>query len=408
MPAASSLLRRASSLLPVTDPGRPKLLLEAGEALIEVGELAMADTLLQASAEGLGALSDLGLQTAAELARLNLRYATAPEETEREVIEEVERVVPILEELSHHEGLARAWRLVTLVHWTGCRYAQAEEAALRMIEHARLAGDDLMVKRVLPALAICAQYGPTPVTEAAARCEALLEEVGGDRKARALILGALAHLEAMRGNFDRGRTLYQESRSGLAELGWNLQAALTSLVSGAVEMLAGDPAAAERELRDDYEALDRMGEKNYISTTAALLSEALYQQGRFDEATEFAAISEKLAAPDDVSSQYLWRCVAGKVLARRERFDESEALVRRGLELIRATDEIDSQATALIDLAEVLVLRDRTEEAAALVMEAQELFDTKGNVVSAGRARGLAEALAGGTTPVALDRPFNL
>jgi len=408
MPAAASLLRRASSLLPGTDPGRPKLLLKTGEALMEVGELAMADTLLQASAEEAAALDDQALRTAAELARLNLRYATTPEESEREVILEVERIVPILEKLNHHEGLARAWRILTLVHWTGCRYAQAERAALRMIEHARLADDDLMVKRVIPALAVCAEYGPMDVVEAIPRCEDLLGEVGGDRKGEALILGALSHLEAMRGNIDRARHLYTRSRSSLAELGWNLQAAFTSIVSGEVEMLAGDPAAAERELRADYVTLDRMGERNYISTTAAFLSEALYQQGRFDEAAEFAAISEKVAAPDDVSSQFLWRCVAGKVLARRRRFDEAESLVRRGVELIRATDELDSQGSALMDLAEVLTLAGRGEEAAAAAAEAQGLFASKGNVVSERRARGLAEALAGDTSPVVLDRPFNL
>jgi len=404
MPAASNLLRRASSLLPGTDTDRPKLLLESGEAMIEVGELAMADTLLQASMEQAGALADRGLRMAAELSRLNLRYATAPEETEQEVVQEVERMIPVLEELHHHDGLARAWRLLTLVHWTGCRYAQAEIAAVRMIDHARQAGDDLMVKRVLPALAVCAQYGPMETGAAIARCEELLQQAGTDRKAEALILGALAHLEAMLGNFDHARDLYVRSRSGLAELGWNLQAALTSLVSGVVEMLAGDPAAAERELRADYETLDRMGERNYISTTAAFLAEALYEQGRFDEAAELAAVSEKVAAPDDVSSQFLWRCVAGKVLARHGRSHEAEELVRRGVELIRATDELDSQGNALMDLAEVLILADRSNEAVVPVEEAKQLLELKGNVVSARRARGLAEALAGGTSPMALTR----
>ena len=41
-------------------------------------------------------------------------------------------------------------------------------------------------------------------------------------------------------------------------------AALTSIDSGVVELLADDPVAAERELRRDYETLERMGERNYI------------------------------------------------------------------------------------------------------------------------------------------------
>ncbi len=409
MPAAANLLRRASQLLPGTDPARPRRLLEAGEALFEVGDLAMADALLQGSALGANELGDEGLRWAAELARLNLRYATSTEESEQEVVAEVERAIPVLETLHHDEGLTRAWRLLTLVHWTGCRYAEAERAAMKLIDHARAAGHEQMGRRFgIPALAICAQYGPTPVSEAIVRCESLLEEAGGDRKAEALILGALSHLEAMRGHFDRARRLYRRSRSSLEELGWNLQAALTSLVSGEVEMLAGDPAAGERELRADYDSLKRMGEKNYISTTAAFLSEALYEQGRLDEATEFAAISEKMAAPDDISSQFLWRSVAGKVLARRGRFDRAEALVRRGMELIHATDELDSQARTSMDLAEVLTLADRTDEAIVAATEAETLFRAKGNVVSVGRAKGLAEALASGTPPVAVIGPPDL
>ena len=396
MPAAANLLRRASSLLPPTDPARPRLLLHAGEALIEVGELGMADRLLQASAKEAADLSDRGLQTTAELAHLNLRHATDPEESEVQVIAKVEQTIPILEQLGHHEGLARAWRILTLVHWTACRYGRAERAARRMIEHARLAGDDLMVRRVLPALAVCAQYGPMPATEAIARCEQLLEEAGTDRKAEALIHGALAHLEAMQGRFDRARHLYRSSRAHLEELGWNLQAALTSLVSGAVEMLAGDPAAAEAELRRDYETLRGMGEKNYISTTAAFLAEALYEQGRFDDAEAFTALSEEVAAPDDVSSQFLWRCVRAKVLARRRRFEEAEELARRGLDLIRATDELESQGNALMDLAEVLILADRSQEALGSVAQAEQLFESKGSVASARRASRLLEAIGSG------------
>ena len=59
---------------------------------------------------------------------------------------------------------------------------------------------------------------------------------------------------------------------------------------------------AEGELERDYVALEQMGEKYYLSTTAGYLAAALLQQGRDDEADEFTAISERLAAPNDISS----------------------------------------------------------------------------------------------------------
>jgi tetratricopeptide (TPR) repeat protein len=197
----------------------------------------------------------------------------------------------------------------------------------------------------------------------------------------------------MQGSFDLARESYRRSRANLDELGWKLGAAMTSLVSGVVEMLAGDPVAAEAELRRDYEAYSRMGERNYISTTAGNLAEALYQQGRYDEAEEFCRISREVAAPDDLSSQVLWRCVRGKVLARRGELEEAEALVREALAIMGRSDEPDSHGNALLDLAEVLRVSGRVEEAASAIEEAAILFELKGNVVSLERARALlAEA----------------
>ena len=124
---------------------------------------------------------------------------------------------------------------------------------------------------------------------------------------------ALANLEAMRGRFDEARALYRSGRAILDELGWRHDAAITSAVaSGPVELIAGDAVAAEAELRADYEALAAMGERNFISTTAAFLAEALYRQGRDDEALRMTEESEEIAAADDVATQYLWRTRPGQ------------------------------------------------------------------------------------------------
>src|SRR5207249_159168 len=106
--------------------------------------------------------------------------------------------------------------------------------------------------------------------DAIKRCEEILSAATGDRKAEAVILAFLSHLEAMQGMFDRARDLYRQSRAILEEFGMKLYAALTSIDSGPVELMAGNPEAAEAEIRADYEALDEMGEKNYRATMAGL------------------------------------------------------------------------------------------------------------------------------------------
>jgi tetratricopeptide (TPR) repeat protein len=231
-----------------------------------------------------------------------------------------------------------------------------------------------------------------PVPEAIARCEELLTVAEGDRRAQATTLAALAHLRAMRGDFEPARADYRRGRSILEELGLRFDASTMSIDSGPVELLAGDLAAAEAELRKDYEALDAIGERNYISTIAGLLAEALYRQGRFDEATTYAAVCEDVAAPSDVYSQYLWRGIKGKLLVRSGATDEGLELAASGVEATRASDDIEGQANALVFLAEAQIDADRLYDAARTAEAARDRFEAKGNVVSAARAADLVSS----------------
>ena len=391
MPAAANLFHRAAYLLPKLDPNRPRLLVLAGEAFLEQGEFQMADMALSMALEGAGLLGDRGLQTTARLVWLELHYVAEGVGSEDELIAEVEKSISILEAEKEHEGLARAWRLLWSVHMMGCRYGAGEQAAQRLIEHAEAAGDAVMAARALPWLAVCAEYGPAPVTDAIKTCEEILGRAGNDRKSEANTLRVLAHLEAMRGNFERARELYGQVKANLEELGWKRIAALAALVSGNVEMLAGDAVAAERELRHSYEILNELGEKNYISTIAGDLAEALYQQGRYDEAMLYSETCEELESADDIASQVRWRCVRGKVGGHRGEFEPAESLVGEALSLIRRSDDLNSQGDTLMDLAEVLRLARKPERAALAVEEARELFERKGNVVSAQRAQQLLQ-----------------
>ncbi len=393
LPAAANLLQRAAALLPHDDPVALRHMIDVGEALLELGDFSRADDVLSGVVDRADRLREVGLASTARLSRLRLHYETEGDETEGQVTREVTEAISMLEPLEYHEGLIRAWWLLTLVHWTNGRYGEAESAAERMIHHARRAGERVMEARLIPSLVTCSLYGPTPVPEAIIRARALLEETGGDRKAEALIACSIAHLEAMRGDFERARSLYRKSRAIFEEFGWRLQAALTSIDSGPIEMLAGDLDRAVEELQRDHDALDEMGEHNYISTTAAFLAEALYRQGKLDEAEGYTVESEKVAASDDVSSQFLWRSVRARIFARRGALEDGEALARAALDIIRTSDEPDSQAEGLLALAEVLALAGRVAEAAAAARGALELFEAKGNVISEARSRRVLEDL---------------
>jgi predicted ATPase/class 3 adenylate cyclase len=355
MPAAANLLQRAAALLGEKDPARALLLLDAGEATVDIGELERAESVLTEAVDRALSADDMGTARAAALALLQLRYTTGAHAVQESIgrqesmVELVEREIPELEAMGDDRALVRAYRLLAQVHGTAGRYADAATAVERTIRHATAASDEVTARRFLGLLAICALYGPMPVVEAIATCEEVLSRAQDDRKARALTELAIGRLEAMRGNFARARLLYRQSRASLEEFGYLLLAALTSLDSSAIELLAGDLAAAESELRTDYRRLDEMGERNYISTTAGLLADVLYQQGRYDESAEFAAVCQQLASPDDVPSQFHWRCVQGKLRARQGAFDEAESLFSAATALIETSDQLDLQGSGLMD-----------------------------------------------------------
>jgi tetratricopeptide (TPR) repeat protein len=398
MPAAANLLQRAASLLPAGDARRPRLLLEAGDACVEIGDFLIADGLLRTASEEAEQLGDTVLQLTARLAYLRLRYTMDPETTEPIVRKEAAEAIEQLEELGGQEALARAYRLLAQVNFTACRWAAVEEAAEKMTEHARLAGDKTLETRLLASQAMAALYGPTPVPAAEERCRALLARAVDDRRTHAIMLCVNSHLAAMRGSFDEARDLYRTSRAVLEELGWKFHAALTSLDSGAVEMLAGDPVAAEAELRRDLETLQAMGDRDYMPTTAALLAEALYEQERLDEALALATLSRESAAPGDVTSQFLWRCVLAKVLAAGEAQSEALSTVREAVALTETTEEPDSQGLALMDLGTVLAAIGRPEAAIAPLNDAIDRFNAKGNLVSSRRAADAIVELGGSVT----------
>jgi class 3 adenylate cyclase/tetratricopeptide (TPR) repeat protein len=399
MPAAATLLQRAAVPLEEKDPARALLLLEAGEATVDIGEFEQAESVLTEAVERALSADDTGTARAAALALLQLRYTTDAHAVHKSIgrqesmAELVELEIPELEAMGHDRALVRAFRLLTAVYGTGGRFADAAAAAERAIRHATAAGDQVTARRFLGTLAVSALYGPMPVVEAIATCEEVLARAEDDRKARALTELCIGHLEAMRGDFERARLLYRRSRASLEEFGYLHLAALTSLDSSVIELLAGDLATAESELRTDYRRLDEMGERNYISTTAGLLADVLYRQGRYGESAEFAGTCEHLASPDDVASQFFWRCARGKLRARQGAIGEAESLLSAAMALIESSDQLDLQGNGLLDFAEVRELAGAPGDAAALSEQAAMLFERKGNVVSARRARQLAERL---------------
>ena len=217
----------------------------------------------------------------------------------------------MLEAAGDPSGLARAWRLLMGLHGTAGRYQRAGEAAQRVIDSRPRPGDMRLVGTGTVNYSICALHGPTTVEEALARCEA--SGRGGARGPQ----GRGGRAQRARGPVrdERRARPARVARRPMAgptsrDLTMSMTGASTSIESTRVEMLDGEAAAAERDLRRDYDTLASMGETYFRSSVAGLLAHALWSLERYAEADQFAEVGEELADPDDVDSQVLWRTVA--------------------------------------------------------------------------------------------------
>jgi class 3 adenylate cyclase/tetratricopeptide (TPR) repeat protein len=388
-PAACNLLRRAVALLPTEDTERVELIGDLADALMEEGHFDEARDVIAEGAAIAERLSDQRLAARIRLVARRLDLVLSELEGSQSAIADTTEAIGVLTAAGDEAGLARAWRLLMIVHGTTGAYDDAAEAAKQVVAHARAAGDTRQAARGAMGYATTALLGPTPVSEALATCEGLVRDVSGDRKAESVILGVLAQLHAMSGEFTVARDLYRRAAASLADLGPSITSATLSTESSRVEALAGDYPAAERELRRDDLALAAMGERYYRSTVVALLAQVLVAQDQLDEGEAFSRQAEELADDDDVSSQVFWRSARARAYARTGRVEEGEVLARQAVDLARATVDICLLGGALVDLADVLTQAGRRDEAEPPMREALKLFEQKEDRTSVLRVRGL-------------------
>jgi predicted ATPase/class 3 adenylate cyclase len=381
--AAVTLLERSVSLLPAGAPTRAALLPDLSESLMETGELARANELIAEAITSAEAAGDGGLRSHATIVRLSLMESTDPKGLSEVALAELERVIPVFEDLGDDLGLARAWHLTADVHWTRARYAAAEGALERAIEHARRARAGWEEAECLGKYVGSGVYGPAPVDEVVARCERILGESKGNRLVEAQTLRSLAAMRAMQGRFEEARQRVGESTNILKDLGMWLRAAFVSETSAFVERLAGDAEASERELREGYDVLEKVGEQGFLSTAAALLSHEMLDQRREGDAEAFIAASEAAVAEDDLATQILLQSARGRALALRGQLAEAEARCRDAVRLVQETDDVNMHGDVLKHLAEVLEPAGDAVGAAECRDRARSLYASKGNVTQA-------------------------
>jgi class 3 adenylate cyclase/tetratricopeptide (TPR) repeat protein len=389
--AAVSLLDRALETLPAESETRPKLLCDLGLALTDLGEFARAEAVLSDAMAAADAANDPVL---GEIATLRSTWVLLL--TGRGLIDEaktkVEESARTLERLGHEDGLAEAFSLLgTLLMWTG-RCAESTASLERSAALARQAGDDRVAARSLSWLVIAAFWGPIPVPEALALCDRVVQE-GSSRYVEGYAGIVKGAFHSMAGRWDESRASTATGRKLLEELGQHMVVAAGRMALARAEFFGGRISESEDELRLGYDVLQQMGEKGYLSTTAALLALALCAQGRHDEAESYAEQARELGAVDDITTQLYWRCARAEVLAARGEIEEALRLVQEAQDLIDPTDYLTDRAAALLSRATVEKAAGNRDWARAAIEQAIGLFQAKGDVTGAAHSRTLIAEL---------------
>jgi len=395
LPAAANLLRRATALLPKDADLRIELLIDLAYVLMEDGEF---DGMLEVVTDAASAAERNGDERRARHAAIarssHALFGGAENVNTIGALEEALAAIEWFASVDDVYGSTLAWRLVAAIHGTAGRYEEAAEANQRVIAAARQIGDTRMAARGAIGYAISSLHGPTPVDEALRRCEELRNEVAGDRKAEAVILGASALLRAMGGEFDVARRQAAEGRAMLVDLGPSVTAFATSTESARIEFLADDPALADAQLSRDLASLEAIGEHYYRSTVAGLHARARFALGDVDGALASAILCRTLADPDDSEAQILWRSTEAKVQARRGDAATAVRLALEAVAIAAGTVDLVLHADALRDAGEAHLELGRTDDAGPLLREALTLYELKGASAAAALVRPILDRLA--------------
>ena len=234
-------------------------------------------------------------------------------------------------------------------------------------------------------------YGPVTVDEGLRFADDLTARLGHVPEVQGFAAHVRSHMRARLGQFDGAFEGANAWRHHIHELGQEIMYARTASCVWDVCSWARDWEHGEEVLRESYEMFERMGMHTHRSTVAAHLGEAVFGQGRVEEAQRLSVESEELGASDDLFNEMSWMRLRAKVAAAHDEPDQARALAKRAV-AAAGVGFLDEVALAWLDLAGILMAAG-DPEARPAATEALGLFERKGNLVGAHWARELLDQI---------------
>ena len=263
--------------------------------------------------------------------------------------------------------------------------AEGAEWLERGLTHAEACNDQVALQAIIRSLVNVLVHGPMPVPRAIARCEELLEANRGERLLEAVIALTLSSLSAMAGRFE-DYSRYATAAEPMFGRVDTMFAALGQRHVADAKELVGDLAGAIEAEKAKWlffgGATDRRPADGRAIDSAEGVALFCSEAGLWDEAEEWIARSRSLRRRDAGR-----KAVEARLAAHRGDHAEALRLAREVVERAETTDRLNQRARRWRILAEVQRAAGQADEADAALARAIELYEQKGNVAAAARAR---------------------
>lgn len=289
------------------------------------------------------------------------------------------------------------------------RIADCEVALDDALNAARRAREHRRVNAVLAGAPLAALWGPNPVPRAGGRCldvVRLLRITTDSPAVEATSTRCQALLEAFRGRAEAARRMIDSARRTASELGLRHALLEVEQFAGIVELVTGDPPAAEPHLRKAYNGFRRLGLDADTAETAALLGRVCLALGRDGEAGELCSQSEQLAG-HALKASIAWRTLRAQLLARAGDYGEARRVAEAAVGLAERTDALVDHGDACLTLATVLNAAGDVAGARAAAEQAVGLYERKGAAALVERARRILgeQVKLTAAPPIPLEAP---
>jgi hypothetical protein len=387
--APLSVLAKAVALAPGTPTDKAEFAYRLGIALQLLGERELGREVLAEAQEQAELVGDRAIAARAQLER-DLGRLPRGEATWAEALESAERAAAEFEQLQDDLGSAVALRTCGTLRREHGNAAGALEELRRAGLHARRAvGASWPTGLILALEAETLYLGPTPIINAIARCEEILEAIPWGPPGPIGVYCSLGALRAALGEFEIAREYTRRADIACDEFGLVIPRGWATIWAANVEELSGDLEKADAMLRRasiDLAPVDAPGAKRDVACARARILALL------DRGTE--AVDEISAIPTPI----------GKALSARVEWSRANALTSASVgdnklaheqavaaqRALVGTDLLPLQGDTLLDIARIHIAFGEYQTAAAAATQARAAYKKKGHLVGAARAKAFA------------------